>query len=103
MAVDLSLPREYKRRVESAFGDRVARMVLFGSRARGEEHEESDWDIAIFLKDEPTMHDRHQLSDLGVDLLFDTGQVIQPLAFPLRRQAEESYLMRDIRSDGIAL
>ena len=103
MSADLSLPREYKRRVESAFGERVARMVLFGSRARGDAHDESDWDIAVFLQDEPTMEDRHRLVDLGTDVLFDTGQVIQPVTLPLRRQAEESYLMQAIRADGITL
>jgi predicted nucleotidyltransferase len=103
MSADLSLPQEYKRRVESAFGARVAKMVLFGSRARGDEHEESDWDIAVFLAGEPSMEDRHRLVDLGTDLLFDTGQVIQPVTLPLRRLAEESYLMRAIRSDGITL
>jgi uncharacterized protein len=103
MASDLSLPREYKRRVETAFGDRVAKMVLFGSRARGDMHEESDWDIAVFLKDEPTMEDRHRLVDLGTDVLFDTGQVIQPVTLPLWRQSEESYLMEAIRTDGITL
>jgi uncharacterized protein len=103
MASDLSLPREYKRRVETAFGDRVAKMVLFGSRARGDEHEESDWDIAVFFRDEPTTQDRYRLVDLGTDVLFDTGQVIQPVTLPLRRQDEESYLMMAIRADGIAL
>lgn len=103
MPSDLSLPREYKRRVEDAFGARVAKMVLFGSRARGDVHEESDWDIAVFLMDEPSMEDRHRLVDLGTDVLFDTGQVIQPVTLPLRRQAEESYLMRAIRTDGISL
>ena len=103
MSSDLSLPREYKRRVEGAFGARVAKMVLFGSRARGDVHEESDWDIAVFLTDEPSMEDRHRLVDLGTDVLFDTGQVIQPVTLPVRRQAEESYLMRAIRTDGITL
>ncbi|CAN5584225.1 hypothetical protein BH10PSE6_BH10PSE6_20570 [soil metagenome] len=103
MSSDLSLPREYKRRVESAFGERIVKMVLFGSRARGDTHDESDWDIAVFFGDEPTMEDRHRLVDLGTDVLFDTGQVIQPITLPIRRHAEESYLMRAIRSDGIAL
>jgi predicted nucleotidyltransferase len=103
MSSDLSLPREYKRRVESAFGERVAKMVLFGARARGDVHEESDWDIAVFLRDEPTIEDRHRLVDLGTDVLFDTGQVIQPVTLPLRRRAEESYLMQAIRADGITL
>jgi len=103
MSPDLSLPREYKRRVESAFGERVAKMVLFGSRARGDQHEESDWDIAVFLRGEPTMEDRHRLVDLGTDVLYDTGHVIQPVTLPLRREDEESYLMLAIRSDGITL
>lgn len=103
MAANLSLPREYKRRVEGAFGGRIAKMVLFGSRARGDAHEESDWDIAVFFRDEPTIDDRSKLVDLGTDVLCDTGQVIQPVTLPLRREGEESYLMLAIRSDGIAL
>ena len=103
MSTDLTLPREYKRRVESTFGERIAKMVLFGSRARGDVHEESDWDIAVFFKDEPTMEDRHRLVDLGTDVLFDTGEVIQPVTLPLLRQAEDSYLMQAIRTDGITL
>ena len=65
MSTDLALPREYKRRVEGAFGQRVVKMVLFGSRARGDVHEESDWDIAVFFRDEPTMEDRHRARHLG--------------------------------------
>ncbi|MBX9945343.1 MAG: nucleotidyltransferase domain-containing protein [Reyranella sp.] len=103
MPPDLALAREYKRRVDEAFNGRVAKMVLFGSRARGEAHTESDWDIVVFLADNPTMEDRHRLADLGSDVLMDTGQVIQSVALPLRREAEDSYLMRAIRAEGINL
>ena len=103
MSPDLSIALEYKRHVESAFDGRVAKMVLFGSRARGEANEESDWDIAVFLMDDPTMDDRHRLTDLGSDVLMDTGQVVQSVALPSRREAEDSYLLRAIRTDGIAL
>lgn len=34
-------------RVRAHYGDRVSRIVLFGSRARREEHEESDLDVAV--------------------------------------------------------
>src|SRR3712207_7722889 len=33
------------------YGDRLERVVLFGSRARGDAGEASDYDIAVFLKD----------------------------------------------------
>ena len=34
-------------------GERLEAVVLFGSRARGEAHPESDWDILLIVKDLP--------------------------------------------------
>jgi predicted nucleotidyltransferase len=93
MRQDFSLAQEYKRRVIGAFDGCVAKVVLYGSRARDDARPDSDWDIAVFLTDDPTRIDRYRLTDLGTDVLVDTGEVIQPLALPLRR----------IRSDGIGL
>ncbi|MGE0578613.1 nucleotidyltransferase domain-containing protein [Reyranella sp.] len=103
MSQDIALGREYKRRVVHAFHERVAKVVLFGSRARGDSRPDSDWDIAVFLTDDPTLDDRYRLTDLGTDLLVDTGEFIQPVALPLRRAGEESYRMQAIRTDGIDL
>src|ERR1700689_559251 len=33
------------------YGDRLDRVVLFGSRARGDAHADSDYDVAVFLND----------------------------------------------------
>jgi predicted nucleotidyltransferase len=103
MSADLSLPREYKRRAEGAFGARVAKMVLYGSRARGDALPDSDWDVAVFLTGEPTSDDLNRLSDLRTDLLYETGQFIQPIPIASRRLDEQSYLLRAIRSEGVAL
>jgi predicted nucleotidyltransferase len=32
------------------YGDRIERVVLFGSRARGDAQENSDYDVAVFLR-----------------------------------------------------
>lgn len=35
------------------YGDQISRVVLFGSRARGEARVDSDYDVAVFLRELP--------------------------------------------------
>lgn len=86
-----------------AFHERVAKVVLFGSRARGDSRPDSDWDIAVFLQGEPSSRDLDRLSDLGFDLLLETEQYIQVIPLPAHRETEESLLLSSICKDGIAL
>ena len=48
--VDPVLTR-FRAAVDALYGDRVERVVLFGSRARGDARPDSDYDVAVFLKD----------------------------------------------------
>jgi len=56
--------------------------VLYGSRARGDARSDSDYDVAVFLKD---MADRWNEIDRIVkiegDILDETGAVINALPF----------------------
>ena len=40
---------KFRAGAETILGDRIERMVLFGSRARGTHRPDSDYDVAIFL------------------------------------------------------
>lgn len=40
---------KFRAGAEAILGDRIERMVLFGSRARGTHRPDSDYDVAIFL------------------------------------------------------
>ena len=102
-APDLSLVREFKRRAEAALPGRIARVVLFGSRARNEARPDSDWDIAVFVHGKPTASDRNTLSDIGYDLLMESGQHIKPVAFDAARADEASWFMQTVRRDGLAV
>ncbi|HVC60695.1 MAG TPA: nucleotidyltransferase domain-containing protein [Acetobacteraceae bacterium] len=95
-------------RVRSAlsgiFDDRIERLVLLDSRARGEHRADSDDDVAIFLTD---FTDRRQevrrMVPLVTDIVEETGAVIHPLPFRARAWRERTPLMHEIRLDGVNL
>ena len=77
MAVDLQhdpVLSRFRAALEEIYGDRIDRVVLFGSRARGDAHAESDYDVAVFLKELPDRWpELNRLADLRVKLIDDTG------------------------------
>ncbi len=99
---DLALVRAFKQRAEAALPGRVARVVLFGSRARGSAGPQSDWDVAVFLRGGASSADVCRLADAAYDLIVDSGEFIQPVAFP-ESGARESTILARIRAEGIAL
>jgi uncharacterized protein len=99
---DLALVREFKRRVEAALPGRVVKVVLFGSRARGNATAESDWDIAVFLRDQPSVAERDAISDIAFELMMESGAGIQPLALSAKNEDADLRFYRNLRRDGIA-
>jgi len=86
------------------YGDRLERAVLFGSRARGEFRPDSDYDVAVFIRNPDGWFDEVvRLSDIGTDILMDTGAVISAKPFRAGTYNDALPLMREIRRDGLDL
>ena len=97
--------KHFRAAVAKTYGDRLERVILYGSRARGDAQPDSDYDIAIFLHD---MKDRwaemDQLAQIETGILYDTGEVIHAMPYRAGYYNDESVpLMREIRREGIDL
>jgi predicted nucleotidyltransferase len=98
---DLALLHEFKRRAEDAPPGRIVRIMLYGSRARGDARPDSDWDVAVFLNGTPSRGDRNVLSDIGFDLMIEHGQRVQTIALDSLRPSEHSSFLKNVHEDGI--
>ena len=91
----------FRAALDEVYGARLQRVVLFGSRARGDARPDSDWDIAVFLKDrESFWTESGRLAEIETDLLYETGAVINALPLRAGLDPERSPLMREIVREG---
>ena len=94
----------FRAALDEIYGDQIERVVLFGSRARGDARADSDYDVAVFLKELPDRwKERHRLADLRVDFIDGTGAFFDAKPFPIASYAERTPLMHEIRRDGLDL
>jgi len=103
VATDPVLVR-FRKALDEVYGNRLDRMVLFGSRARGDARPDSDYDVAVFLKEPGELwDDLGKLSHITTGILVDTGAVISAKPFPAHAYRERSPLMHEIHDDGLDL
>ncbi len=104
----LAATRTFAARVASTYPTQQA--ILFGSRARGTAHDESDADVAVILSSLPGhfVKIKMALNDIAYDLLLDTGIRIQPLPvwkgeWTHPERYSNPHLLRNIAREDIAL
>jgi len=94
----------FRKALGEMYGNRLERVVLFGSRARGDAHEDSDYDIAVFLRDmDDQIAESYRLADLSTDIIYETGEFIHAMPYRAGSYNERTPLMLGVRTDGIDL
>jgi uncharacterized protein len=95
---------KFRAALNEMYGERIERVVLYGSRARGDAKPDSDYDVAVFLKD---LSDRwaelHKLADLRVKFLDETRAFFDAKLYPAGAYRDPSPLMHEIRREGLDL
>jgi uncharacterized protein len=94
----------FRAAVREIYRDRLERVVLFGSRARGDAKPDSDYDIAVFIKDAGTFSEESaRLAAVSTDILLDTGAVISATPFVAGTYGERTGFMHELRKHGVDL
>ena len=95
----------FRAAVNDAYGERIARVVLYGSRARGDAQPDSDYDIAVFLRDMPDrISELYRLADLSAEVLDETGAFVHAMAYSADAYDDPRMpLMHEIRREGVDL
>lgn len=94
--IDDPVLSRFRAALDKLYGDRIERVVLFGSQARGDAQGDSDYDVAVFLRD---LTDRWR--DLRTEMIGEAFFDAKP--YPAGAYRDGSPLMHEIRRDGIDL
>ena len=96
---------ELRSRFEEIYGDRLFKMVLFGSQARGDATKNSDIDVLVVLKGQVNPGEEiKRTSEVVANLSLHYDEVISRLFMDEDQFTHRnSPLLRNIRKEGIVL
>ena len=83
-----------------------AKAMLFGSRARGDAREDSDWDILILVdKDKVGNDDYNEIAYPLVELGWSIGEMINPKLYTVKEWVKRHFtpFYKNVERDGIVL
>jgi predicted nucleotidyltransferase len=86
--------------------DSGAKVILFGSRARGDARKDSDWDILILIKDNVSLEIEFAFRNKLFDLELETGEVFSTFIYNSEiwdRKHRITPFYQSIKREGILL
>ena len=86
--------------------DPTAKVILFGSRARGDAKQDSDWDILILIKDTLTIEIERAFRYKLFDLELETGEVFSTFVYNTdtwNKKHKVTPFYKSIKQEGVLL
>jgi predicted nucleotidyltransferase len=97
--------RVLQKELKDTLGERVEKVILYGSQARGDARGDSDIDVLVVLKDDFKYGTMLKKTSRAVAKLSLDNDVVISRAFVTRQKYEQSQMpfLMNVRREGIAL
>lgn len=93
-----------KKELQALYGDRLAKLILYGSYARGDFHEESDMDFLVVLRDEEIrfMQELDRMREPLLRISIDFGIALSNFPVTLKKLSRaETLFYQNVNQEGI--
>lgn len=102
-----ALTAEFKQAMQQLYGERLAKVILFGSYARGDFHPESDVDFMIVLKDMTIVKmdefDRLYPVSSALSEKYNVPISVMPVDEKRFTQKADYLFFKNVRREGVLL
>jgi predicted nucleotidyltransferase len=94
----------FNQEIQKRFGKHLKQAILFGSRARGDEQPDSDYDCLIIL-DEVTPDTKETVDEIAGDLLFNHNAVFSIFPISVQDHLTQKYnpFLINAMNEGVQL
>ena len=94
----------FLREMQQQLGDHLKQVILFGSRARGDDVPYSDYDCLAVL-DEVSPAIKNVIDEIAGEILYQHGAVVSVLPIAEQKYHQQTYnpLLLNVRREGIIL
>lgn len=90
--------------IEGAVRTRPDAIILYGSRARGDQTPDSDYDIFVLFADQADLQqERSHIGDALGNVITQTGFRVSPLVLRYADLDDHAGIMRNIIDEGVPL
>jgi Predicted nucleotidyltransferases len=100
------IAKEFAGGVIKRFGDKIEKIILFGSVARGDHNKDSDIDVLVIVKEEPFKMQR-MISEIVINILLNKEEYISAKTLSVAeyefQKKIDSGFFRSISKEGILI
>jgi len=96
---------DFKKEILNLYGNKLKKIILYGSYARGEENEDSDIDLAIVIKGEiRPFKELDRMSEItyDIELKYDILLSLYPISEEHYQNLSTPFLL-NIRKEGVLI